>query len=271
MTDLPRRRTQARVDLSALTDNIRTLAARAGGAGVILPVKADAYGHGLLPVARQAVRAGVAMLAVANAQELASLREAGIGHPAVILEDLFDDELQAAVADAEARFNVSSPAYAQRLSAAAVAAGMRARVHLNLDTGMGRMGHLTDRPVEDARAVAQLPGVDLEGVFTHFPDADEEDLTFARGQLEYFSQIVATLEQAGLSPRFRHIANSAAIMVFGQDAAFDLVRPGVSAYGMYPSTSVAGRMRTAVPLRPCMRVVSAVAKLTRYDREWTVG
>ncbi|NBB72663.1 MAG: alanine racemase [Bacteroidetes bacterium] len=271
MSDLPARRTRAYVDLDALAANLAALHAQSGGAGVVLPVKADAYGHGQAPVARRAVSEGVAMLAVANAQELAALRAAGIGHPTLILEDLFEDELPAAVSDPEARFNVSSNAYARLLSAAAEAAGATARVHVNIDTGMGRMGLLSDTPVEDVRTIAGLPGIEVEGVYSHFPDSDEEDLGAARLQLERFGEIVGAIERAGVPVRFRHVANSAAVMVFGPEAAFDLVRPGVSAYGMYPSTEVAERMRGVVDLRPCMTVVSALAKVTTYDREWTVG
>ncbi|NBB90087.1 MAG: alanine racemase, partial [Spirochaetes bacterium] len=271
MSDLPARRTRAYVDLDALAANLTALAAQSGGAGLVLPVKADSYGHGLAPVAHRAVAEGVAMLAIANAQELTALRTAGIGHPTLILEDLFDDELPAAVCDPEARFNVSSHAYAGLLSAAAEAAGVRAHVHVNIDTGMGRMGLLSDSPVEDVASIAGLPGIEVEGVFSHFPDSDEEDLRAARRQLERFGEIVRDIERAGVPLRFRHVANSAAIMVFGPEAAFDLVRPGVAAYGMYPSRSVAERMRGVVDLRPCMTVVSALAKVTTYDREWTVG
>ena len=272
--------------------------AQSGGAGLVLPVKADAYGHGQAPVARRAVSEGVAMLAVANAQELAALRAAGIGHPpqrrcvqgaqaliparqtrayprrpskAALRAHLFEDELPAAVSDPEARFNVSSHAYARLLSAAAEASGATARVHVNIDTGMGRMGLLSDSPVADVATIAGLPGIEVEGVFSHFPDSDEEDLRAARRQLEHFGEIVREIERAGVPVRFRHVANSAAVMVFGAEAAFDLVRPGVSAYGMYPSTAVAERMRGVVDLRPCMTVVSALAKVTTYDREWTVG
>jgi alanine racemase len=271
MSDLPARRTRAYVDLDALAANLAALHAQSGGAGVVLPVKADAYGHGQAPVARRAVSEGVAMLAVANAQELTALRAAGIGHPTLILEDLFGDELPAAVSDPEARFNVSSHAYARLLSAAAEAVGATARVHVNIDTGMGRMGLLSETPVEDVRTIASLPGLEVEGVYSHFPDSDEKDLRAARLQLERFGEIVRDIERAGVPVRFRHVANSAAVMVFGPEAAFDLVRPGVSAYGMYPSTEVAERMRGVVDLRPCMTVVSALAKVTTYDREWTVG
>ena len=271
LLDVPQRRTHARVDLEALSSNLEVLAERAGGAGVILPVKADAYGHGIIPVARHAVAEGVAMLAVANAQELALLRLAGVTHPTLVLEDLFADEIPAVVIDSETRFNVSSLEYARILSDAAQAAGVEAVVHVNVDTGMGRMGLLSDDPVGAVRRIAALPGLRVEGIFTHFPDADESDLGFAEGQLARFHDIVSQLEDSGIGLRYRHIANSAAIAVFGEHAGFDLVRPGVSAYGMFPSPVVAEKMKNVLPLRPCMSLVSAIAKLSTYDRNWTVG
>ncbi|MFW6338644.1 MAG: alanine racemase [Alkalispirochaetaceae bacterium] len=270
MAQLPERKTRAEVDLDALSYNISLLRERAGGTPVLLPVKADAYGHGQIAVAGRAVAEGVAFLAVANAQELERLRDADISHPTLILEDLFPDELDWAVRDREARFNVSSVSYAEKL--AHVSGGDRkVRVHVNLDTGMGRMGLLAPDPVEAILRISELPGIQIEGVFSHFPAADEEDVSFARKQIADFSETLEKLEQRGVSPRYRHISNSAGIMVFGEEGAFDLIRPGVSAYGMFPSPEVAEKVGASIPLRACMRVLSAIVKITEYDRPWTVG
>ena len=271
MKNLPVRRTKALVDLDALASNLRALKQHGAGTDMVLAVKADAYGHGRIPVARRAIAEGVAMLAVANAQEFAALRGAGIHHPVIILEDLFPEETASLVADPQLRFNVSELPYARRLSDSAVAAGVRVLVHVNLDTGMGRMGLLTEDPVSAVQQIADLPGLEVEGVFSHFPDADDEDLTLARAQLEAFEQIVSDLDAAGVRVRYRHMANSAAIMMFGRKASFDLLRPGVSAYGMYPSTPVAEKMKDSLSLTPCLKLVSSIVKLTTYDREWTVG
>ncbi|MFW6215650.1 MAG: alanine racemase [Alkalispirochaetaceae bacterium] len=266
---VPRRRTRAEINLDALARNIALLRRLAGGAGVVLPVKADGYGHGQIPVARRAVDEGVALLAVANAQELFALRDAGILHPTLILEDLFPDELPAVTADPEVRLNVSSLDYARLCGAAA---GSRpVKLHVNLDTGMGRMGLLSEDPVAAVREIAALPGVEVEGVFSHFPSADEEETSFARQQLEFFREVIEQLTSRGLPIRYAHLANSAGIMLFGTQAAFDLVRPGVSAYGMFPSREVAERMGNLIHLEPCLRLVSSLIKVTRYSREWTVG
>lgn len=270
MAQLPERRTRAEVDLEALAYNISLLKEKSGGAEVVLPVKADAYGHGQVAVAKRAVAEGIALLAVANAQELKRLRDAGVEHPTLILEDLFPEEIPWALADGEARFNVSSLSYAQTLSRA-TGGGGRVPVHVNLDTGMGRMGLLAPDPVEAIVEISELPGIEIEGIFSHFPAADEEDVSFARRQIEDFRGTLEQLEKRGVRPRYRHIANSAGIMVFGEEAAFDLVRPGVSAYGMFPSPEVAEKMGGSLQLRPCMRLLSSIVKMTEYDRPWTVG
>ena len=276
---LPGRKTRAEIDLDAVAHNIALLRDAAGGAGVIFPVKADGYGHGMIEVARRAVTEGVTLLAVANAQELFRLRELDIDHPTLILEDLFDEELQAAVQDAGARFNVSSPEYAQKLSAAAARRGESRevatlgpiKVHVNIDTGMGRMGLLSPDPVAAVREISTLPGIEIEGIFSHFPAADEADTSFAGEQLRSFRDLLRRLEAEGVRPRFSHIANSAGIITFGKESAFDLIRPGVSAYGMFPSRQVAEKMVDRLELRPVLTLLSAVVKVTRYDRPWTVG
>ena len=270
MAQLPERRTRAEVDLDALAYNISLLKEKAGGAEVVLPVKADAYGHGQIAVAKRAVAEGVALLAVANAQELKRMRDAGISHPTLILEDLFPEELSWAVEDPEARFNVSSLPYAQALSRAA-GAERRVLVHVNLDTGMGRMGLFAPNPVEAILEISKLPGIEIEGIFSHFPAADEDDVSFAQKQVADFRETLKELERQGVTPRYRHISNSAGIMIFGEEGAFDLVRPGVSAYGMFPSPEVAEKVGGSIPLRPCMRLLSGVVKITEYDRPWTVG
>ena len=272
----PIRRTRAEVDLDALAWNLSILRKRAGGVGIVLPVKADGYGHGQVAVARRAVDEGVELLAVANAQELLVLRAAGISHPTLLLEDLFEEELSFVLADQAARLNVSSYEYAQKISSIVTestreGAAASAKLHVNVDTGMGRMGLLSDDPAETIGRVASLPGIEVEGVYSHFPAADEEDLSFAGAQLDAFRRILHELERRGIRPRYRHIANSAGILAFEHEGAFDLVRPGVSAYGMYPSEPLRRGIGRGLSLRPCMRLVSALIKVTEYDREWSIG
>lgn len=269
--EIPLRRTCARIDLGALARNLQLLRERSTGTALIFPVKADGYGHGMIAVARRAVREGVELLAVAEAQELCDLRAAGVTHPVLVMEDLFPEELPAVIRDPEARFSVSGMEYALRLSGAAMAAGRRVPVHLNLDTGMGRMGMLSEQPVEAVRRIAALPGLQLEGIFSHFPEADEADLRFTQQQLRRFAAVLQDVEAAGLRPRYRHLANSAGLLACGQEACFNAVRPGISAYGLFPSRHLADQLRASIPLEPCLRLESAVLKVTRYDQDWTIG
>ncbi|MFW5828420.1 MAG: alanine racemase, partial [Alkalispirochaeta sp.] len=139
--------------------------------------------------------------------------------------------------------------------------------HINVDTGMGRMGMLEPDPLSAVLTIASLSDSTLEGVFTHFPASDETNKAFAHQQINELQSLLDALNERGVSPRYRHIANSGALIDFPGEVAWDLVRPGVAMYGMYPSREV----DQTVGLRPVMQLESAIVKITRYDREWTVG
>lgn len=260
------RETRAYVDLDALDHNLQLFADRVPGSRLMPAVKADAYGHGIEAAGATAERFGVELLAVACLEEYQILREQGITVPVLVLEDIFPGEIEIALREG-ARLNAGSLEYARELSDAAVRMGTTAMVHVNLDTGMGRMGLFSSDPVRDLVEISGLPNTTVEGVYTHFPCSDEKDKSFSLGQIEYFRTILAGAAELGLRPRYRHVANSGALIDFPGEAAFDLVRPGVSMYGMFPSEDV----DRSVPLQPVMRVVSRIVKLNRYDREWTVG
>lgn len=260
------RRTRAVVDLDALDHNLSILAARVPGRGLVPAVKADAYGHGVEAVAAACEAWGATMLAVACLQEYQRLRDAGITLPILILEDLFPEEIETALL-AGARLSAGSRAYAEALSTAAGALGTTALIHVNVDTGMGRMGLFSDEPVEEILAIAGLQNTTIEGLFTHFPASDETDTAFAHEQVREFRRISDELHRAGVAIRYRHVANSGALIAFPEEVAFDLVRPGIAMYGMFPSREV----DQTVDLRPVMRLESALVKITRYTRPWTIG
>lgn len=230
------RATWAEVDLGALAGNVRRLrAAMAPGAELAAVVKADAYGHGAVPVARTALEAGAAFLAVAFLEEGVELRRAGIGAPILVMGWTPPDRAAEVVAHDldQAVFTLED---GRALAAAGQAAGRRARVHAKVDTGMGRLGWPSRTPAGQeaaARAIASLaglPGAELAGVFTHFAGADEADLTGARGQLSAFGAVLSLLEAAGVRPRLRHAANSAAVLRL-PESHFDLCRAGIGLYG----------------------------------------
>lgn len=260
------RETRACIDLDALDHNVRLLGERVPGARLMLAVKADAYGHGIEAVGIAVERFGVAMIAVACLEEFLILRDMGVTAPVLILEDLFPREVDEALRQG-ARLSAGSVEYARLLSQRAAQHATTAMVHINLDTGMGRMGLFSADPVQDLVEISGLPSMTVEGIYTHFPGSDERDKTFSWEQIDLFSSITSRAATRGVRPRFLHVANSGALIDFPGAAAFDLVRPGVSMYGMFPSEDV----DQTVPLKPVMSVVSRVVKITRYDREWTVG
>ena len=230
-------------------------------------MKADAYGHGIEAVARACVRWGSHMLAVANLQEFLHLRSLGISIPILVLEELFPDELEPAVR-AGARLSVGSSAYARQLSATARRLGTTAVVHINVDTGMGRMGLVAGtRRVDEVLEIAGLAALDPEGIYTHFPGSDEADKRPSEEQIAVLSTLVDQLAGRGLRFRYRHIANSAALLDFPGAVDWELARPGVAVYGMYPSRDV----DESLGLRPVMRVESALVKITRHEQAATVG
>ena len=264
--DYPIRRTRAVIDLDALDHNLTLLSRQVPGAGLVPAVKADGYGHGAGAVAIACERWGVAMVAVASLDEYLHLRDRGVTIPVLILDELFPDEVPVALTEG-VRLTVGSVEYAHLLSDQAARLGVTAVVHVNLDTGMGRMGLHTATPEEDLIEIAALPATDMEGVYSHFPGSDEADTTFAHEQIRRTEAVLAGLEKAGIRVRYRHIANSGALIQFPSAVNWELVRPGIAMYGQYPGDDV----DRSIGLRPVMRLESGLVKVTRYDREWTVG
>lgn len=221
------------VDLSAIRENLRAVKASVGNAtGVLAVVKADAYGHGLAPVARAALEGGATMLGVAIPEEVSALREAGITAPALILGCTLPSQADQVVAMGASAV-VSYPEAAQALAVAACKQNTRARVHVKVNTGMGRVGVRWHEAASFVQSVAQLPNLELEGVMTHFATADYEDHTSLRTQVSRFQDVLAQVAAAGVRCRYCHAANSAAV-AFHKDTHFNLVRPGLILYGVTP-------------------------------------
>ncbi len=250
-------RTRAVVDLAVVRHNARTLAARAThGARQMAVVKADGYGHGAAAVARAALDAGAAWLGVATVAEGAQLRDAGVAAPILVLGPVAPGDADTAVARDLAVTVFARDDLPEALDRRAAAHGRAARVHLKVDTGMGRVGvHPRDAP-DLADRLRSLPNLDLEGVFTHFATADEEDLSFARRQLARFREVLAALAARGVRPALRHAANTAATLAL-PDSHLDLVRNGIGIYGLWPSPVLRG----AADLRPALRWEVRVAQV----------
>jgi alanine racemase len=252
------------VDLDAVRDNVGLLGERAGSAGVMAVVKADAYGHGLLPCARAALAGGASWLGVAQLSEALALRAAGIEAPTLAWLTVPGDSYQAAVA-AGIDIGVSTLWALAEVAAAAERAGVVARVHLKVDTGLNRNGAaLEDWPVLiEAALKQQAEGlVRLFGVFSHFAYADDPAHPTVTAQIADFVAAVELAERRGAQFEVRHLANSAAALT-NPDAHFDLVRPGIAVYGLSPVPDLA--TAAELGLRPAMTLLSRVANVKQVQ------
>ena len=250
------------VDLDAIAANLRTLAAEVGPARLLAVVKADAYGHGAVPVARAAVRAGAAWLGVALVEEALELRRAGVSAPLLVLSEPHPAAADACAANGIA-VTLCTRAGVRAFGAAGRRAGRPLAAHLKVDTGMHRQGCAPAELPDLVAAALAEPGLAAEGLWSHFAVADEAAKTATTdAQLARFRDALAEATAAGLAPRWRHLANSAGATVRA-DARFDLVRTGIEVYGLAPSEELAGRV--AGRLRPALALRAAVSALRTVE------
>lgn len=226
------RPTQARVDLGALAQNLTLLRHHAGGRPVMAVVKANAYGHGLVEVARHLQGCGVEAFGVALLEEGLTLREAGITRPILVFGGLPVAQMPTLLRH-HLELTAPSVAKLEQIDAAAAATGVRARVHLKIDTGMGRIGVQYFNAETLLEASLRCRHVEVAGVYSHFANADAAELGHARLQLERFLEALAFYERRGLPCPPRHIANSAALLQL-PESHLDLIRPGIVLYGVAP-------------------------------------
>jgi alanine racemase len=236
-------RAEALVDLSAIKSNVATLKAKAG-VNLLAVVKADAYGHGLVPVAKAALEGGADWLGVALLEEAIALRSAGISAPILAWLVPPGSDFQSAV-DHDIDIAVASLKTLDEVSA--VKGAKRPRVHLEVDTGMTRGGFLDEWNKIDA---LHLNGVEIVGIFSHFARADEPGQPQNSDQLTRFKKMVASLESFGFTNLIRHLSNSAATLV-DHASAFDMVRTGIAMYGLTPDLNNLGTSQS-LDLKPAM-------------------
>jgi alanine racemase len=245
------------VDLDAIEHNVRTLKALTRpGTLFMAVVKADGYGHGAVEVAHAALRAGAHRLGVATVEEAMQLRERGITAPIQLLS-----EPPATAADQllehELIPTVTTREFAHALARATAATGREACFHLKVDTGMNRIGVQADHAPAMASELSAVPGLRMEGVFTHFATADVAGDWDFEAQLARFSDAVARMRDEGVSPQIVHACNSPGTILH-PEAHFDMVRCGIAIYGLHPAPSTYDR----IDLRPAMSV-SARVTLTK--------
>lgn len=258
----------AEINLDAVAHNIRALKGLTPpGTGLMAVVKANAYGHGMVEVARVAVKNGAEWLAVARVDEGIALREAGFKEPVLV----FGWVPSVAVAEAlekDLNLTIYDRDSAIYIAEAARVAGRAMPVHVKVDTGMGRLGFSWDeKGIEDIVYASSLEHLEVTGIYTHFAVADAQDKSYTLMQLKRFKEIIKTLSNKGITFNLVHAANSPALIDL-PETHFDIVRPGISIYGLYPSDEVD---RSRVLLQPVMTLKTRVAQLKRVDTGFSVS
>lgn len=250
---------RARIDLAAIRENVALLDARSGDAAVLAAVKADGYGHGLVPAARAALAGGATWLGVAQVSEALALRAAGVEAPVLTLMGTPGEPYAEAVR-AGVDLTAGTPGLVREIAAVARAAGRPARVHLEADTGMSRGGGTAaDWPglVDSALAEQAAGHLRVVGLFSHFACADMPGHPSIAVQYTAFREAVEYAEKAGVTPEVRHLANSAATLTLPH-THFDLVRPGIACYGLSPIPE-----QGTFGLRPAMTLTARLALVKR--------
>ncbi len=256
------KRTWADISLDNLEYNYRSIRAHLpSGTRFLGVMKADAYGHGAVPVSRALADLGAEYLAVSNLEEAVQIRRGEVRLPILIL-GYTPPEYAANMIFLDITQEVHSLAYAQELNEALAGTNYILNVHLKLDTGMTRIGFFAydnDRTLDELKQAAALPHLHIEGVFMHFCVADsraEEDVSFTKLQYKRFMDMLSAMEGVGIRPEIRHCCNSGAAILY-PEFALDMVRPGIITYGNAPSEELEG----AISLRPMMSLHSMIAQV----------
>ena len=271
MEDTILRRTWAEIDLDALAHNYEQARKRIGpNVKYLGVVKADAYGHGALQVAKKLEKLGADYLAVSSLDEARELRRGGVGAPILILghtpPEMVPQLIEYSITQA-----VSARAKAEEYSAAAAESGGTLKVHIKVDTGMSRLGFLVrdghfDGGVEAIAASCELPNLEAEGIFTHFAASDADDAPsedYTRRQFAVFQKVIAALAARGRTFAIRHCANSGALARY-PEMYLDMVRPGIALYGVGDDAERLG-------LRPVMRLKSSVSTIKVFDPDTDIS
>ncbi|MDR2551907.1 MAG: alanine racemase [Treponema sp.] len=268
------RATRALIRLDHLAENI-VLVKQKTGAALCMPVKANAYGHGALPVAGAALAAGAEYLAVATLEEGRELRKGGIDAPVMLLSIALPEEIDGIIAAGLEPF-AGDAEYIDALEGRAARAGKKCAVHLKIDTGMGRIGCTPGQALSLAARIAASRNLLLAGTATHLAVSDSpvpEDRAFTERQLDIFRGTVEGIKTAGIDPGLVHAANTGAV-TFYNDSWFDMVRPGILLYGYSPEDSQGKPVMAVKPLMELSSSLVFIKELRRgetvsYGRTWT--
>jgi alanine racemase len=247
----------AEINLDALNKNLNQVRRHADSGKVMLAIKADAYGHGLREVAQE-VADRVDIFGVASTEEGITLRLGGIKNAILVLSPVPYHEIPA-LFDHDLTPSVTETEFAQQLSREAIKRDACIGLHIEVDTGMGRTGVDESTAGDFVAGVAKLPGLDIEGVFTHFPVADS-DIEFTQHQLVLYERLLTRLTRYGITGYLRHTANTAGFLNL-PGSRYDLIRPGLVVYGILPDSYHAGYRTTELKLTPVMSLRSRIVNL----------
>lgn len=257
-------RAWAEIDLDAIAHNTREIKKLTGNRVEMMGVvKADAYGHGVLEVVRTLLDNGVTQLAVSMLDEAIQIRKMGIGVPILVLS--YTDPARAdEIILNEVTQTVFSMELARALSDASVRLGKNVKIHVKVDTGMTRVGFMPGYgAVKNIMEISRMPGIIIEGLFTHFASADERDREYTMMQFERYMSLCTELARVGIHIPVRHVCNSAAIIQY-PEMHLNMVRPGIILYGLYPSCEVP---RNSIALRPAMTLKANVILVKDVDSD----
>jgi alanine racemase len=247
------RPTQLEIDLDRIAGNYHAIRTHVGERRVMPVLKANAYGHGLVEVATRLAREGAPYLGVAFLEEGLLLRERGVAAPILVMGGIMENQIPHFLRN-QLTLTASSIGKLRQIDEAAAGLGVRAKVHLEVDTGMERIGvhHYNARGfLEESLRCRHC---EIEGIYSHFASSDAVDTSFAREQLARFEEVLHFYDERSLSPPLRHMANSGAILQL-PESLFDMVRPGLLLYGVHPARRLAGRLAVRPALRWTSRVV----------------
>ena len=254
------------IDLAAIAHNLKDIKRKVGNDIKILAiVKADAYGHGAVKVSQTLVDNGVDMLGVAFPEEGIELRESNINIPILVLNPVLSEQIED-VLKYSLGVTVCNLDIAERLSKTAKRHYRNIRIHVDVDTGMGGSGVSPDKALSFIKAMQLIENLEIEGIFTHFNSSEEKDKSFSHEQNKVFKEVIKRLEDEKIRIPLIHAANSAAILDM-PDSYFNMVRPGLILYGIFPSNYVLKN----IDLKPAMSFRTRIINLKHLDPGSTIG
>lgn len=257
----------AEINLDYLAHNMQEIRKIAQSKYVMAVVKADAYGHGAADAARVLLENGADRLAVAVLDEALELRHNGFTCPIMILGYIPKDQVEEVVEN-DLQTTVISYDYAEALSKESQKRGKVSKVHIKVDTGMTRIGYVPkDSSIEEIEKISKLPNIELEGVFSHFANADDGNKDYANEQVSKFNWFLDKFQDKNIKVNLRHVGNSATIIDL-PEYHFDMVRPGIILYGYYPSEEI---MKEKISLKPVMTLKAKIVFIKEVEKGTSIG